>query len=194
MIYNKQIFLVRHGETAWTIQKKHTGLTDIDLTEKGRQQAEQLRQRLQGTKFEKVLVSPLKRAKETCEIAGFLDHAEVSADLLEWNYGEYEGKTTEEIHRSNPDWTIFTHGAPGGESLQDIEKRSERILKKIDRIAGNVVLFSSGHFLRALAAKWLNLSVQQGRLFVLGTASISILGFERAQNAIILWNDTGDFS
>ena len=193
MTTHKRIFLIRHGETEWTIKQKHTGLTDIDLTQKGRDQAEHLHQRLLGKKFTKVLVSPLKRAQETCQIAGFFEHAEIYPDLLEWNYGDYEGKTTEEIHRTNPTWSIFLNGAPGGESLQNIEQRTERVLKKIDRIDGNVILFSSGHFLRALTAKWLNLHVQEGRLFVLSTASISILGFERAQNAIIRWNDTGDF-
>ncbi|MCI0382216.1 MAG: histidine phosphatase family protein [Chlamydiae bacterium] len=184
----QKIYLIRHGETDWTVQQKHTGLTDVSLTEFGRRQAKAIGERLKDHSFKKVLVSPLERAKRTCEIAGYLDQAEIDSDLVEWNYGDYEGKTNGEILKENPNWMIFTHGAPNGESVADVGLRVKRILNKVKNIEGDVAIFSSGHFLRSFTARWLDLAIEDGRLFLLTTGSISILGYERSQRVIISWN------
>ena len=185
---NRKIYLIRHGETAWTVSKQHTGLTDIPLTEHGRTEAKQLGEKLKHLSFQKILLSPLARAVETCKLANFFQHAEIDPDLVEWNYGDYEGLTHEQIRKQDPNWSIFTKGAPGGESVADVGKRADRVLSKISQISGDVALFSSGHFLRLLAARWLNLPPSEGRLFFLSTASLSILGYERESPVILLWN------
>ncbi len=187
---HKKIYLVRHGETEWTLSGRHTGMTDIPLTKNGEAQAERIGERLGGHAFETVLSSPLQRASSTCEIAGFLKQARLDPDLTEWHYGQFEGLTTQEIWREQPHWNIFSNGAPGGESVADIEVRTARILGKIQLLNGDVLIFSHGHFLRAFAAKWLQLHVQDGRLFHLFPGSISILGFERNNHVLVLWNQT----
>lgn len=188
--FHQKVYIIRHGETEWTESKRHTSTTDIPLTEKGREQADWLKKKLAGKQFKKVFCSPLLRAKETCEIAGLMKEAEIDPDLVEWNYGNFEGKTTSEIREAHPGWNIFTNGAEDGESIGDIASRTGRIVSRLRDIPGDVALFSSGHISRALAARWLGLSVKEGRLFLLSTASISILGYERETPALILWNET----
>lgn len=186
------VYVARHGETAWSVSGQHTGLTDLPLTEQGRQNALWLGPRLRGVNFSKVFTSPLQRAAQTCSIAGFGSIAERDADLVEWNYGEYEGLRTSEIHARRPGWQLFRDGCPGGESPEQIGARADRVVKRLRDIAGNVLVFSSGHFLRTLAARWLGLDAGVGRFFVLSTASLSALGYENdlAQPAVKLWNDT----
>ena len=183
-----KIYLIRHGETAWTLSDQHTGLTDLPLTHNGEEEARNLKKLLANHSFQRVLASPLQRAKKTCELAGFSKQCEIDPDLVEWNYGKYEGKKTEEILKENPSWNLFSQGAPGGESVADVEKRAHRVLEKIKGTSGDVALFSSGHFLRALAACWLNLSAAEGRFLFLSTASVSILGYEKNDPVILLWN------
>jgi broad specificity phosphatase PhoE len=186
---HKKIYLIRHGETEWTLNGKHTGTTDIPLTKNGEMQAELIGNRLRGHAFQMILSSPLQRAANTCEIAGFLKEARRDPDLVEWNYGEFEGLTMDEIHKKIPHWNIFSHGAPGGESVADLNARANRVLAKIQFLHGDVALFSHGHFLRALAARWLQLMAEDGRLFALYPASISILGFEHNAHVLNLWNE-----
>ena len=167
-------------------------LTDLPLTERGRQNARALRKRLIGLKFEKVFTSPLQRARCTCELAGFGSAAEVDPDLMEWNYGEYEGRRTAEIHAKRPNWQLFRDGCPGGESPEQVGVRADRVASRVRDVQGDVLLFSSGHFLRVLAARWLGLEPAAGRFFVLSTASLSALGYEhnQSQPVIRLWDDT----
>ena len=188
--FHQKVYLIRHGETEWTHSKQHTGLTDIPLTDEGRTQAEWLKRRLSELQFKKVFCSPLVRAKETCEIAGLFDHAEIDEDLVEWDYGKYEGKTMAEIRETDSKWSIFTSGAPDGESIGDVGERAARVISKVRAIQGDVAIFSSGHFSRCLAAKWLHYPISDGKHFILSTASCSILGYERETPAIILWNET----
>src|SRR5205823_14101045 len=185
------ISLARHGETAWTISHQHTGRTDLPLTPQGEAEATRLGQRLQGLTFAAVLTSPLRRAVRTCELAGLGSAAEIEADLVEWNYGAYEGRTSAEIHAERPDWQLFRDGAPDGESPDQIGARADRVIRRVRAIAGNTLLFSSGHFLRVFAARWLGLPPGAGRYFVLGTASLSAVGYEhdRSDPAIRLWNE-----
>lgn len=187
-MHKKKIFLVRHGETDWSLSGQHTGKTDIPLTEKGKEEALRLAPILQKIQITKALISPLKRAHETFNLAGLNVPRELDKDLEEWDYGDYEGLSSKEIAETNPDWSIFINGAPGGESLQDIENRTARVLDKIQSIDGNVALFSSGHILRALAARWLNLPLSFGRQLTLSTGSISILGYEHNLPSLLLWN------
>lgn len=188
--YHQKVYLIRHGETEWTETKKHTGLTDIPLTDEGRLQAEWLTAELKEIKLKKIYCSPLQRALETCSISGYRQDAEIDEDLVEWDYGSYEGKTTAEIRETDPKWTIFKNGAPNGESPGDVATRANRVISRVRDIPGDVFLFSSGHFLRALAARWLGLTVSQGKLFALSTASVSVLGYERSQPVLISWNKT----
>lgn len=186
-----QIYLARHGETAWSISGQHTGLTDIPLTKNGEENAKRLGERLRSSTFEAVYSSPLLRAKRTCELAGFGARVQIDPDLVEWDYGNYEGRTLSEIHKERPDWNIFRDGCPAGESIKDISMRADRVvsrLKEIDK--GNVLLFSHGHMLRILAVRWLALRAEEGRLFVLAPTSLSILGYDHNLNepAISLWN------
>ncbi len=188
--FHQKVYLIRHGETEWTQLKKHTGLTDIPLTDEGREQAEWLKNKLGENKFKRVFCSPLERAKETCEIAGFSKQADIDEDLVEWNYGDYEGKTTAEIREIDPKWTIFSKGAPNGESVGDIATRTQRMISKIRAVQGDVAIFSSGHILRALGVHWLHLPVTEGKLLLLSTASVSVLGYERESPVIVSWNQT----
>lgn len=187
-----RVYLVRHGETAWSRTGQHTGLTDLPLTERGEGNARALGHRLIGLFFNTVLTSPSQRASRTCQLAGFSAMAKVDADLAEWNYGEFEGLRTAEIHNKRPGWDLFRDGCPGGESPGEAGARADRFLKGIGAAGGNVLLFSSGHFLRVLAARWLGLEPGLGRFFILNTASVSILGYENcaAKPVIQAWNDT----
>ena len=187
------IYLARHGETAWTITGQHTGLTDLPLTECGESNARKLGERLNGATFAKVFTSPLRRAMRTCELAGFGPVAETDVDLVEWDYGEYEGRRTVDILRERPDWQLFRDGCPGGESPEQVATRADRVVQRVRRVTGDVLLFSSAHFLRVLAARWIGLEAIFGRSFMLSTASLSALSYESKadQPAIQLWNDTG---
>lgn len=190
------IYLARHGETAWSLSGQHTGLTDLPLTQRGECNARRLGERLNGIEFARVFTSPLQRAKRTCELAGFGSRAEIDRDLVEWNYGEYEGLRTSDIRAKRPDWELFRDGFPGGESFDEIEARADRVVKRVRSIEGKVLLFSSGHFLRVLAARWLSLKAQGARYFLLGTASLSALTYEHrpSEPAIGFWNDTRHIS
>ena len=185
------VYLARHGETAWTISRQHTGATDLPLTAQGEAEALRLRERLEGMKFAAVLTSPLQRAARTCELAGFGAAAETEPDLREWNYGAYEGRTSAEIHAERPDWELFRDGCPEGESPAQVGARADRVILRVRAIQGDTLLFSSGHFLRVFAARWLGLEPGAGRLFVLGTASLSAVGYEhdRSEPVIRLWDE-----
>ena len=185
------VYLARHGETAWTISRQHTGMTDLPLTAQGEAEAVRLSQRLERLKFAAVLTSPLQRAVRTCELAGFGATAEIESDLREWNYGAYEGRTSAEIHAERPDWQLFRDGCPEGESPEQIGARADRVIRRVRAIQGDILLFSSGHFLRVFAARWLGLEPGAGRLFVLGTASLSALGYEhdRSEPVIRFWDE-----
>jgi probable phosphoglycerate mutase len=186
------IYLARHGETAWSLSGQHTGLTDLPLTAVGEYNAGKLRDALSGLKFAKVFSSPLRRAWRTCELAGFRSRAEIVHDLVEWDYGEYEGRRTVEIHTERPDWQLFRDGCPGGESPQQVAARADRVVDLVRSVSGNVLVFSSGHFLLMLAARWIGIDMLGARSLMLRTASLSVLGYENslAQPAIRLWNDT----
>jgi broad specificity phosphatase PhoE len=186
------IHLARHGETAWSLSGQHTGRTDLPLTERGERNARALGQRLRGLEFAKVYTSPLQRAARTCELAGFGTSAEIDPDLVEWDYGQYEGCRTAEIHAERPDWQLYRDGCPGGESPGQIGARADRVVDRVRAIKGDVLVFSSGHFLRVLAARWLGLDASGGRYLLLSTASLSALGYEHnlAAPAIQLWNET----
>jgi len=185
------VYLARHGETAWSISGQHTGRTDLPLTERGERSARRLGERLKGLAFTKVFTSPLQRAARTCELAGFGKVAQVEKDLLEWNYGEYEGRRSDEIHAERPDWRLFRDGCPGGETPGQVGARADQILARIRALKGDVLLFSSGHFLRVLAARWLGLEPAAGRLFLLSTASLSALSYEHSvsEPAVRFWDD-----
>jgi broad specificity phosphatase PhoE len=186
------IYLARHGETAWSLTGQHTGLTDLPLTERGEENAHALKDRLTGLNFGKVFTSPLQRATRTCELAGLRTVAEVDRNLLEWDYGQYEGLTTAAIHAKRPDWQLFRDGCPGGESPEQVMARADSMLGRVHLLGMDVLLFSSGHFLRVFAARWLALGAAAGRYLLLSTASLSALGYENNLSApvIELWNDT----
>jgi len=186
-----EIHLVRHGETAWTESRRHTGLTDIPLTERGESQARRLGEHLRGGTYAHVLTSPLQRARRTCELVGFGAVAQIDADLVEWNYGEYDGLTRAEILEQRPGWQLFRDGCPGGESVAEVGARADRVVARLRAIDEDALLFSSGHFMRAVAARWLGLDASCGGLYVLGTATLSILGYEhdKTDPVIRLWND-----
>ena len=186
------VYLVRHGDTAWTHSGQHTGLTDLPLTADGELHARLLGKRLQGLKFVKVFTSPLQRAARTCELAGFGAVAEVDPDLVEWNYGEYETLRSSEILAKHPDWQLFRDGCPGGESPKQIGERADRVVQRVRMAGGDVLLFSSGHFIRVLAARWLALAPGcLGRYFSVNPSSLSALSYEHnlSQPVIRLWND-----
>jgi len=185
-------YLARHGETAWSLSGQHTGRTDLPLTERGERNARQLAERLKGLTFANVWTSPLQRAARTCALAGFEAVAEVDRDLLEWNYGDYEGRRTAEIHAKRPDWQLFRDGCPAGETPDEVGARADRVVSRVRAVQGDVLLFSSGHFLRVLAGRWLGVEPAAGRFFLLSTASLSALGYEHnlSQPVIRLWNDT----
>jgi broad specificity phosphatase PhoE len=187
------IYLARHGETAWTITGQHTGLTDLPLTAQGENNARRLGCRLKGLEFAKVFTSPLQRAMQTCALAGFGPAAEVELDLVEWDYGEYEGRRTVEIRAERPGWELFRDGAPGGESPVQVMARAENVWKRVRDVTGNVLLFSSGHFIRVLAASWIGLHPSvHSTSFLLSTASLSAVGYDHdlSHPVIRLWNDT----
>ena len=187
------VYLARHGETAWSLSGQHTGLTDLPLTERGERTAQRLAERLKGVTFAKVFTSPLQRARRTCELAGFGAVAELDPDLVEWNYGDYEGRTTSDIHSERPGWQLFRDGCPAGESPQQVAMRADRVVSRVRAVKADVLLFSSGHFIRVLATRWIGLSLSaNARSFMLSTASLSALGYEHdlARPVIRLWNDT----
>jgi len=184
-----EIWLVRHGETAWSTAGRHTGRTDVPLTDVGREQARALRAILGGRRFASVLTSPLARARETCSLAGFGDVAEPLDDLREWDYGAYEGRTTASIREERPGWTVWSGGVPEGETAEQVGERARRVLARVEGADGEVALFSHAHFLRVLAATWLGLPPVDGRLFRLDTASVSRLGWERETRVFLTWNE-----
>ena len=186
------VYLARHGETAWSISGRHTGLTDLPLTERGQQNARALTPRLAGLNFARVFTSPLQRAARTCELAGYAQVAEVDQDLVEWNYGEYEGRTSAEIEQQRPGWQLFRDGCPGGESPQQVAARADQVINRLRMISGDALVFSSGHFLRVLTARWLGCEPGAGRFFSLNTASLSALGYEHNLSGPVIrrWNDT----
>ena len=184
----QNVSLLRHGETEWSRSGKHTSVTDLPLTENGRAAARRLRSLLAAQKFARVLTSPLQRARETCELAGLGAQAAIEPDLMEWNYGEYEGLTTKEIRLTRPGWSLFRDGCPGGESPDQVAARADRVVDKIRGTDGNVVLFAHGHILRVLAARWIDLPASHGEHFLLDTATLSVLGYYREQPAIRIWN------
>jgi broad specificity phosphatase PhoE len=182
------IWLVRHGETEWSRTGKHTGRTDIPLTEEGRVIARRLASALIGQSFTRVLSSPLLRARETCELAGLGATVQLRDSLMEWDYGQFEGKTTPEIHHTHPGWSLWRDGAPAGESIEQMRRRVDAVVDELHALEGNVAVFAHGHLLRVLASRWVGLPVDAGRLFALGTASISKLGYERTERVLQLWN------
>ncbi|MGH7062017.1 MAG: histidine phosphatase family protein [Stellaceae bacterium] len=187
------LYLARHGETAWSLSGQHTGRTDLPLTPHGEVAARALGERLRGRSFAKVLTSPSQRARRTCDLAGFGGGAETEPDLAEWDYGDYEGRRTVEIHAERPDWQLFRDGCPGGETAAQIGARADRVIARIRAVGADVLAVSSAHILRVLGARWLGLEPEGGRLLLLGTASLSLLGYEHnlAEPVIRLWNDTG---
>ena len=184
----QKVYLLRHGETEWSLNGQHTGVTDIPLTENGRMAARLLKPILAKLTFTLVLTSPLQRARETCELAGLGQFANVEPDLIEWNYGEYEGLTTEQIRSTRPGWSVFRDGCPGGESPEQVGARADRVITKVRTAAGNVALFGHGHFTRVLAARWINLSANYGENFLLDTATLNVLGYYRESPAFMIWN------
>jgi probable phosphoglycerate mutase len=184
----QQVFIVRHGETEWSLSGQHTGTTDIPLTEHGRQVARLLRPILAKESFALALTSPLQRARETCRLTGFGDVAKVEPDLVEWNYGRYEGLTPAQIHATAPGWLIFRDGCPGGEQPEEIGARVDRVIAKVRAVEGNVALFAHGHVFRVLAARWLGLPPSVGQHFLLDTATMTILSYYRNIPAIKQWN------
>jgi len=188
-----RLFLIRHGNTDWSDSGKHTGRTDIPLNAGGEQHARLLGARLKGEKFSRVFVSPLIRVRRTCELAGFADHAEVTPDLTEWNYGSYEGRLTIDVHRERPDWYLYRDGAPGGESPEEVAARADRFIESVRLIDGDVAAFSSAQIIRVIVARWLGLPPLAASYFYTQTASIGILGYEhhRTQPVVRLWDDVG---
>jgi probable phosphoglycerate mutase len=184
-----RLVLVRHGQTEWSKSGRHTGNTNIPLTELGREQASAIAPRLVGNPFSAVLVSPLGRARETCELAGFGPVAEVEEGLREWDYGEFEGVTTAVIRETWPDWLIWRDGCPGGEKAADVGARADAVLDRLRALSGSVLVFSHGHFLRVLAARWCGASPSWGSALRLDTATISLLGWEREVPVVVRWND-----
>ncbi|HXZ56525.1 MAG TPA: histidine phosphatase family protein [Gaiellaceae bacterium] len=184
----QEVVLARHGETEWSKALRHTGSTDIPLTEEGRRQAERVGEALRGRSFALVLTSPLQRASETCRLAGFGDVAQTRDDLLEWDYGDYEGRRTAEIREEVPGWTIFRDDAPNGETAEQVGARVDRVLEEARAAEGEALLFAHGHVLRVLTARWLGLPPRDGRLFALDPATLSILGHERETSVLRLWN------
>lgn len=183
-----EVTCIRHGETEWSLSGQHTGRTDIPLTENGRKLAAELRPLLEGRDFALVMTSPLGRARETCELAGFGERAEVEPDLREWDYGHYEGLTPAQIHEKAPGWLLFDDGAPGGETPQAIGTRVDRVIARIRASDGAVALFAHGHVLRVVGARWIGLPPGDGKRFLLGTGTVSVLGHYRGEPAIRAWN------
>jgi broad specificity phosphatase PhoE len=186
-----QLWLVRHGETEWSASGRHTGTTDLALSEAGRRHATSLRERLQGQDFARVLTSPLQRAQVTCELAGFGDRAEVVNDLAEWDYGQDEGLTTPEIREQRPGWTVWRDGPNGGETAEDVGRRADRVIALVAEAPGPVLAFGHGHMCRVIGARWIGLPAAEGIRLKLSTAAVCVLGHDRETPAIDHWNDTG---
>jgi broad specificity phosphatase PhoE len=184
-----EVVLVRHGETEWSRDGRHTGRTDVPLTAGGREEARLLGARLSAWRFAQVLTSPLRRAVDTCRLAGYGEAAESREDLREWDYGTYEGRTTADLRAERPGWTLWTNGVPGGETADDIGRRADRVIEELRASGGDVAVFSHGHMLRVLAARWVGLVPTEGRLLALGTSTISVLGYERDTPVIVRWNE-----
>jgi probable phosphoglycerate mutase len=185
--YSSELWLVRHGETEWSRDGRHTSVTDLPLTEHGVEVAQQLAPRLAGTEFAQVLASPRQRARVTADLVGF-GGAEVDEDLVEWAYGDYEGVSTAAIRETVPGWTVWSHPTPGGESAEQVSERLDRVVARARSCEGRTLVFGHGHALRALTARWLDLDVRQGRSFVLETAAVSVLGWERENPVVLRWN------
>jgi broad specificity phosphatase PhoE len=192
VINRADVYLARHGQTAWTITGQHTGRTDLALTPRGEEEARALGPRLKGLKFDHVFSSPLRRALRTCELAGFAGLATLDRELLEWDYGQYEGRTLVEIHREHPEWELFRDGCPGGESVLQVTERVDRVVSRLRSLEGKVLIFSSGHVLRVLAARWVDASAALGRRLVLDPACVCVLGYDHGgtDSVIRLWNDS----
>ncbi|MGZ6080391.1 MAG: histidine phosphatase family protein [Myxococcaceae bacterium] len=186
---NRVLVLVRHGETDWSKSKQHTGRQDIPLNEQGRREGERLRHRLAAWPFARVFVSPLSRARDTCTLAGLGDRAELRPDLMEWDYGAYEGRTRADILHERPEWNLWRDGCPQGETAEQVGVRVDRVLSEVRGIDGDVALFAHGHVLRVLTARWLQTTPSMGERYALSTASVSVLGREHASEVIWLWND-----
>lgn len=184
----QKIYLVRHGETEWSLSGQHTGVTDIPLTANGRSTAKLFEPLAAKESFDLVLTSPLQRARMTCELAGLSNQAEIDRDLMEWNYGEYEGLTTKQIHTKSPEWMLFRDGCPGGETPEQIGARADRVIARVRAVEGNVALFAHGHILRVLASRWIELPVMAGCHFLLDTATLSVLSYYRGVPAVKRWN------
>lgn len=193
-----RLHLIRHGETAWSLSGQHTGSTDIPLTEQGEQDARKWAEPLRAVEFNRVFTSPLQRARRTCELAGLGDAAEIEPNLAEWDYGDYEGQRPVDIRKARPDWNVFRDGCPRGESAAQVSERADRLIARLRALGGNIAIFSHGQFGRVLGARWIGLRVRQAQRLLLGTASLSILGFEHnlaEEPAIVLWNAASkDFS
>ena len=185
-----EVVLVRHGETEWSLNGQHTSRTDVPLTDNGRRQAELLGLRLAGRRFEQVLSSPRERALETCRLAGLGEQAELRYDLEEWEYGEYEGKTTEEIRQERPEWSLWRDGCPGGEDAAGVAARVDPVIAELRELEGDAILFAHGHVLRVLAARWLELEPAEGRRLGLSTAAMCALGYEHENRVVWLWNES----
>jgi probable phosphoglycerate mutase len=185
---SRAIWLIRHGETEWSRSGAHTGRTDLPLTDAGRENAVAVGRWMAGHSFSLVLTSPLSRARDTCRLAGFGDAAQVDPNLCEWDYGDYEGRTTADIRQESPDWSLWTAGPLHGETVEQVSVRAEAVLARILREEGDVALFAHGHILRILTARWLGLPPDCGRLFALATGSVSVLGYERETHVIAQWN------
>jgi len=184
----QQVYIIRHGETEWSLSGQHTGVTDIPLTENGRNRAKLLQPVLVKEAFALVLTSPLQRAKETCHLSGLGDQAEVDSNLMEWNYGDFEGLTTDQIHEKTPGWLIFTGGGPGGETPEQVGERADHVIKRVRAVKGNVALFAHGHILRVLVARWIGFPATAGQHFLLDTGTLNILDYYRGVPAIRTWN------
>ena len=184
-----EILLARHGETEWSATLRHTGRTDVPLTDAGRSQARLLGERLRGRVITRVLTSPLQRAVETCRLAGLGGRAEIRPELMEWDYGEYEGLTTVEIRETVPGWTVWTHPTPGGETAAQVGDRVDQVVEDLATLDGDAAVFAHGHLLRVLAARWIGLEAEHGALLALSTATLGSLGWERERRVVRLWND-----
>ena len=182
------VFAIRHGETAWSLSGQHTSTTDIPLTENGRRLAQRMRPVLATNAFALVLCSPMQRARETCALAGLGDQVVIDPDLMEWNYGKYEGLTPKQIHEKRPGWLIFRDGCPGGETPEQVGARADRVIARVRAVEGNVALFAHGHVLRVFAARWIGLPAGAGEHFLLDTGTSSVLGYYREIPAVSVWN------
>ncbi|HEY9287928.1 MAG TPA: histidine phosphatase family protein [Candidatus Dormibacteraeota bacterium] len=184
----QQVVLVRHGETEWSKDGRHTGTSDIPLTEHGREEARRLKPELQHWRFALVLSSPLQRSVETCRLAGYGDGVQLRPDLVEWDYGSYDGKTSKQIEAERPGWSLWRDGGPDGETAEDVARRVDRVIAEVRAVEGNALVFAHGHVLRVLAARWLGEAPADGRLYALDTAALSVLGYEHQDAVISRWN------